>query len=61
MKEGDVVVGAILDGEKFLVERRRSNEEIDPSIVCLPGFRLGRIRAERSIEKRNERRTGRRS
>lgn len=33
----DVVVGVLLNGNKFLVERRRSDERVDPSIVCLPG------------------------
>lgn len=47
MKEVDVVVGVILDGEKFLVERRRSDEEIDPGIVCLPG---GHVRKDESRE-----------
>jgi 8-oxo-dGTP diphosphatase len=32
-----VVIGIITDGSKFLVERRRKNERIDPGIVCLPG------------------------
>ena len=33
----DVVVGILLKGDKFLVERRRLDEEIDPRVVCLPG------------------------
>ncbi|MEJ2280379.1 MAG: NUDIX domain-containing protein [Candidatus Bathyarchaeota archaeon] len=36
MKTVGVVVGIIFNGNKFLVERRRSNEKIDPGIVCLP-------------------------
>jgi 8-oxo-dGTP diphosphatase len=31
-----VVVGIVTKGNKFLVERRRWNETIDPGIVCLP-------------------------
>ena len=30
-----VVVGIVTKGNKFLVERRRSDEKIDPGIVCL--------------------------
>ena len=37
MKDVDVVVGIILNGNKFLVERRRLDEKIDPGIVCLLG------------------------
>lgn len=37
MKEVDVVVGVLLEGNRFLVERRGPDEEIDPNIVCLPG------------------------
>jgi 8-oxo-dGTP pyrophosphatase MutT (NUDIX family) len=31
-----VVIGIVADGNRFLVERRRLDEKIDPSIVCLP-------------------------
>jgi len=31
----DVVVGVILNGDKFLVERRRLNESIDAGCVCV--------------------------
>jgi len=31
-----VVVGIVVRGNKFLVERRRWDETIDPGIVCLP-------------------------
>lgn len=31
-----VVVGIVTKGNKFLVERRRLDEKIDPGIVCLP-------------------------
>ena len=37
MEEVDVVVGVLLEGNKFLVEHRGPDEEIDPDIVCLPG------------------------
>ena len=33
----DVVVGIVLDGDSFLVERRRLDDKVDPSVVCLPG------------------------
>ena len=32
----NVVVGIIVKGKKFLVERRRMDKKIDPGIVCLP-------------------------
>ena len=32
----NVVVGIIVKGNKFLVERRRMDKTIDPGIVCLP-------------------------
>jgi len=37
LEDVDVVVGIILKRNKFLVERRRLEEKIDPGIVCLPG------------------------
>ncbi len=37
MKAVDVVVGVIFKDNKFLVERRRTDEKIDPGIICLPG------------------------
>lgn len=37
MKAVDVVVGIIFKDNKFLVERRRTDEKIDPGIICLPG------------------------
>ncbi len=43
----DVVVGIILNGNKFLVERRRLDEKIDPGIVCLPG---GHVKTNESKE-----------
>ena len=44
----DVVVGILLNGDKFLVERRRLDEEIDPGVVCLPGghVRIGESKEE---------------
>ena len=47
MEEVDVVVGVISKGNKFLVERRRLDEKVDPDIVCLPG---GHVRKGESIE-----------
>jgi len=47
LEEVDVVVGVILKGNKFLVERRRLDEESDPGIVCLPG---GHVREGESRE-----------
>jgi 8-oxo-dGTP pyrophosphatase MutT (NUDIX family) len=32
----NVVVGIIVKGNKFLVERRRMDKKIDPGIICLP-------------------------
>jgi 8-oxo-dGTP pyrophosphatase MutT (NUDIX family) len=43
----DVVVGIILNGNKFLVERRRLDEKVDPGIVCLLG---GHVKANESKE-----------
>jgi mutator protein MutT len=37
MKTVDVVVGIIFRDNKFLVERRKTDEKIDPGIICLPG------------------------
>jgi len=37
MKTVDVVCGIIIKNKKFLVERRGSNEKLDPGITCLPG------------------------
>jgi mutator protein MutT len=33
----DVVVGAILNEGRFLAEKRKPNEPVDPGITCLPG------------------------
>jgi 8-oxo-dGTP diphosphatase len=43
----DVVVGIVLNGNEFLVERRRLDEKVDPGIVCLPG---GHVKANESKE-----------
>ena len=37
MREVDVVVGVIFRGRRFLVEKRKKSEKIDPGIVNLPG------------------------
>ena len=42
-----VVVGIVVKGDKFLVERRRWDETIDPGIVCLPA---GHVEADESLE-----------
>jgi len=47
LKSVDVVIAIILNGNKFLVERRRLNEKIDPGIVCLPG---GHVKTNESRE-----------
>jgi 8-oxo-dGTP pyrophosphatase MutT (NUDIX family) len=49
LKEGDVdvVVGVIMNQDKFLVERRGSDEKLDPNVVCLPG---GHVRKNESLE-----------
>ena len=36
METVSVVVGIIVQGNKFLVERRRMDKKIDPGIICLP-------------------------
>ena len=36
MQPVNVVVGIIVKGNKFLVERRRMDKKIDPGIICLP-------------------------
>ena len=47
MEDVDVVVGILLNGKKFLVERRRMDEKLDPGIVCLPG---GHVRSNEGRE-----------
>lgn len=43
----EVVVAIILSGNKFLAERRRLDETIDPGIVCLPA---GHVEPNESLE-----------
>jgi 8-oxo-dGTP diphosphatase len=47
LEDVDVVVGIILNENKFLVERRRLDEKVDPGIVCLPG---GHVKTGESME-----------
>lgn len=47
MKEVDVVVGILLKENKFLVEHRSPNEDVDPDIFCLPG---GHVKLNESKE-----------
>ena len=42
-----VVVGIVTRGNKFLVERRRWDEEVDPGIVCLPA---GHVKPNENLE-----------
>jgi 8-oxo-dGTP pyrophosphatase MutT (NUDIX family) len=37
LKSIDVVVGIVFCKDKFLAEKRKANERIDPGIICLPG------------------------
>jgi 8-oxo-dGTP diphosphatase len=37
LKSIDVVVGIVFCKDKFLAEKRKANETIDPGIICLPG------------------------
>lgn len=56
MKEVDVVVGIILERNKFLVEQRMPDEKLDPGIVCLPGghVRHGESKEEALIREMRE-------
>jgi len=47
MGDVDVVVGVVLNGDKFLVERRGLDEKLDPGVVCLPA---GHVRINESLE-----------
>ena len=47
MEPVGVVVGIVVRGDKFLVERRRLDETIDPGIVCLPA---GHVKPNESLE-----------
>ena len=42
-----VVVGIVVRDDKFLVERRRFDETVDPGIVCLPA---GHVKPNESLE-----------
>lgn len=42
-----IVVGIVTRGNKFLVERRRLDETIDPGIVCLPA---GHVKPNENLE-----------
>jgi len=42
-----VVVGIVVRGDKFLVERRRLDETVDPGIVCLPA---GHVKPNEGLE-----------
>ena len=42
-----VVVGIVARGNKFLVERRRLDEKVDPGIVCLPA---GHVKPNEGLE-----------
>jgi len=42
-----VVVGIVVKGNKFLVERRNLDEDIDPRIVCLPA---GHVKPNETLE-----------
>jgi len=42
-----VVVGIVVRGDKFLVERRRLDEAVDPGIVCLPA---GHVKPNEGLE-----------
>ena len=47
MEAVGVVVGIVVKGNKFLVERRRLDETVDPGIVCLPA---GHVEPNESLE-----------
>lgn len=47
MEAVGVVVGIVVSGDKFLVERRRLDETIDPGIVCLPA---GHVKPNENVE-----------
>lgn len=47
MEVVDVVVGIVTKGNKFLVERRRMDKKVDPSILCLPA---GHVNPNESLE-----------
>ena len=47
METVGVVVGIVVRGNKFLVERRRLDETVDPGIVCLPA---GHVKPNENLE-----------
>lgn len=47
MEPVNVVVGIIVKGNKFLVERRRMDKKIDPGIICLPA---GHVEPDENLE-----------
>lgn len=47
MEAVGVVVGIVARGNKFLVERRRLDETVDPGIVCLPA---GHVKPNEDLE-----------
>jgi len=47
LRNVDVVVGIVLNGDKFLVERRSLDERLDPGVVCLLG---GHVKMGESME-----------
>ena len=47
MEAVGVVVGIVVKGNKFLVERRRWDETVDPEIVCLPA---GHVKPNEGLE-----------
>ncbi len=52
----EVVIGILLQEQKFLVERRRVDEPLDPGIICLPGghVRHGESREDALIREMRE-------
>lgn len=52
----DVVVGIIFHGRKFLAEKRKKSDKIDPGIVSLPGghVELGETRKAALIREMKE-------
>ena len=47
METVDVVVGIVVKGNRFLVERRRMDKKVDPGIVCLPA---GHVNPDENLE-----------
>ena len=43
----NVVVGIVVKGNRFLVERRRMDKKVDPGIVCLPA---GHVNPDENLE-----------